>query len=105
MSAPAKNRISIKIFIGFRLSLDLKTQLNRSIEWKQAAIVHDEEEFLEFIRFDETEYMGRYLKHPILTLKEIKDHAADIRKKLKIYVPEFDMDNLQINLFPQVFVS
>lgn len=100
------NRVQTRIFIGIHLPLDLKFHLNRSIDWKQAVIDHTGSDIiLEAVRFHEVEYLGAYLNNSMLTLGEIKLSSGKIKERLKEFAPNFDIEALEITLFPQVFVS
>ena len=106
MSTPTKDRVLVKIFIGFELTVDIKIQLNQSSEWKQASVVKDEtNQNLIEAHYSEHDYLGQYFDFNTLTMKDVTSRAQDIRKRLKEYCPDLDVDALKIHLFPQVFIS
>ena len=106
MSAPTKNRISVKIFVGFHYTIDLKMQLNETKAWKQASVVKEKgKEDLVVVRYNEMEYIGKYFDCTMLTMKDISETSKEIKMSLRNFLPEFDVEALKISIFPQVFVS
>lgn len=106
MNASTKNQLTEKIFIGFLFTIDLKIQLNQTKEWKQATVIKDnKKKQLSVVRYNDSEYIGEYFEHNMLTMKDVTKHAKEIKKELSNFLPEFDVDSLKICLFPQVFVS
>jgi hypothetical protein len=106
MNETTTNQVAIKIFIGFQYTIDLKMQLKQSKEWKQNSIVQDQsmKRLLE-VRYNDMDYIGNYLDFNTLNLKDVRDAAQTIRKELRNYLPELDVEGLNIQLFPQIFVS
>lgn len=106
MSAPTKNQIIIKVFVGFQYTIDLKMQLTQKSEWKQASVAKEKDtENLSVVRYNDSEYIGKYFDYSMLTMKDIRENAKEVKMLLRNFVPEYDVDTLKINLFPQVFVS
>lgn len=106
MSTPIKNQILVKIFVGFQFTIDLKLQLTQTNEWKQSSVVKNKDkENLSVVRYNETEYIGKYFDYTMLTMKDIRENAKEVKIQLRNFVPEYDVDSLKISLFPQVFVA
>jgi len=106
MNTASKERITVKIFVGFETSIELRMHLNQSSAWKKASFEKGDtlNQILE-VRFNEKNYIGRYLDSKILTMKDMKALSAEIRGNLQEYCPEINFDMLNINIFPQVFVA
>lgn len=107
MSLELKNKVSVKMFVGFHLNSEIRMILNQSKTWKQASIMPLEKESQELIEvhFHGKDYFGRHLpleKVPLQELKEIENH---IKNRLKSYCPEYDAESVKICIFPQVFVA
>lgn len=106
MDTATKERVKVKIFVGFEISIELRIQLNHSPIWKQVSVVkEDSHAHLQEVRYQEKDYIGRYLDHSMITFKDVKVHAKTIRDTLQEYCQEYNVDALKINIFPQVFVA
>jgi hypothetical protein len=106
MEDTVTNRITVKIFIGFEYTIDLKLQLKQTKNWKENSIVKDRKEMrLVEVRYSDKEYIGNYFDLSTVTMKNINEAAQKIRNHLRHYLPELDIEALDIQLFPQVFVS
>jgi hypothetical protein len=91
-------------FIGVVLSSTLKATFSSSSAWKEkvAGIQTDK---LVSIRIEGAEYLGFYVMHSSLTLDEVHAHSQQLRSLLKTYCTESNMDELDIEIIAQLFVS
>lgn len=106
MNSATNNRIAVKIFVGFELTVKLRMQLNQSHAWKQNSITQNQaERNLIKVHHKEKDYVGHYNNYAILTLKDIQKQARVIRQSFQEYCPEFNAESLIMSIFPQVFVS
>lgn len=106
MIASSEKKIATKIFIGFELSMEIRTQLGQCANWKQDQVSGKlSENDLSVVKYKEKEYVGRYIAYSTLPVKDVKKEAAEVSKKLASYCPELDVDQLTVQIFPQVFVS
>lgn len=104
--ALAKNQITTRLFVGFLFSKELKIQLLRNIAWKQARILQQSlENGLRQIHYENNEYIGCYLVGENANMLELKENDMRLRKVLQDYCPEFDIEVLQLFIFPQIFVT
>lgn len=102
-SSETQTALTLKIFVGFTLSSELKMHLNHSIAWKHAQI--QKEQVLEEVHFHHKVYIGSYLDDKPLTLNYIRQIEASLRQKLASYCPFAGVEQLPICIFPQVFIA
>lgn len=106
MNDETKNRITVKIFTGFKLTVELKLQLNKSHAWKQDSIVQDQtKKNFTKVHHQGKEYIGCYNNHIMLSIRDIQKQEQIMRQSFQEYCPEFNVESLMISIFPQVFVS
>lgn len=96
------NRVTFRLFIGFSITSELKMEMTRNAKWKEAEITLQKS--LEKVRFDEKEYVGRYLDSPVLALKDLPALEESLYKDFQDYFPEFKQDRLTLRLFSQAFI-
>ncbi|MGA8163667.1 MAG: hypothetical protein WB791_01420 [Waddliaceae bacterium] len=105
MDNEGKGRVTVKIFVGFLLKVDLGRQLDQSHAWKQDAIdPHRAEKALTKVHYKKKEYIGQYHDYPMLTVKDLRQEAQRICQSLQGYCPEYRAEPLSINVFPQLFI-
>lgn len=103
MDAATKNRIQVKIFVGFELKIDISISLNKNSLWKEAEVSKTSE--LQEVRYQEKNYIGRFLSHEIVTMINLQEITAKVREELQAFCPEKDLSTLKIQIFPQVFIA
>ena len=103
MDAATKNRVQVKIFVGFKLKVDLNIALNNNPKWKEAK-VSKTTDLLE-VHYKEKDYIGQFLTHEMVSMKNLQAVAAQIREELESFCPEYNQSALKIQIFPQIFVS
>lgn len=101
MSIVAKS-VTFRLFIGFPITSELKMELTRNVKWKEAEITLQKN--LRKVRFDEKEYLGRYLDSPTLALKDLPALEENLYADFKNLFPEFKQDRLSLRLFSQPFI-
>ncbi|MEZ5315134.1 MAG: hypothetical protein R3E91_02850 [Chlamydiales bacterium] len=82
-----------KIFIGIRLTLNLKFQLG------------DIPPIFSSYLYEEKEYLGIYLNSQPLTLHQIRECRDLFLINLQEYYPDHRFDHIPILLFPQLFIG
>ncbi|MFT4553695.1 MAG: hypothetical protein ACI9S8_002336 [Chlamydiales bacterium] len=98
--------ISAQLFLGCPITSEIRLYLNSSPSWKQIQTLPGENvESLKEVHHEEKSYIGTFLKKPQPTLEELKAAQDNIRKLLKGYCKELKVDNLKLNIFPQIFLS
>lgn len=102
MTAHPSTKIDSKLFIGCRISSEIRMHLNKSIQWKHATILA---EGLKEVCYQDKEYLGFYLQSKKLTIKELGFFQQNIRQQLHIYCPALATEQLEIFIFPQVFLA
>lgn len=106
MTSSTDNRVTSKIFIGVELTMDMKINLNRNPEWKQLTVVKDDtNENLLVVRYDDKEFVGKYIHSPMLTMEAVREQSKAVGTLLESFLPEYNIDALKMNLFPQIFVK
>lgn len=103
MDTATKNRVKVKIFVGFELKVDLNIALNKNSRWKEAKVSKTTE--LREVHYREKDYIGQFLTHELITVKSLQEIAANVLEELQTYCPENDLSKLKIQIFPQVFVA
>lgn len=96
------NSVTFRLFIGFLITPELKMELSRNARWKEAEITLQKN--LEKVRFDEKEYIGRYLDSLILPLKDLPAIEKTFYADFTSLFPEFKQDRLSLRLFSQPFI-
>jgi ABC-type Zn uptake system ZnuABC Zn-binding protein ZnuA len=103
MDSTAKNRVQVRIFVGFELKVDVSIFLNQNSDWKQAVV--SQSTSLQIVHYHNKDYIGVYLPHKLITIKSLQEQAKEVREELIKYCPEKTAASLKISIFPQVFVS
>lgn len=105
MDTDIKNKIRIKLFVGYPLNAEFKLQLNQSSAWKQAKIHPNNSERLTETYYQEKNYLGYFLEEESLTLPELKNMERKINELVHQYCPNLKLEAHKIYIFPQVFVT
>lgn len=106
VQAAKENSVTVKLFVGFELTSEIRIHLSQSKEWKQALIDRsDPSETLIECPYQEKTYLGRYLASNILTVQELKNQAKLINKLMETYCPSLDLEILSLHFFPLVLVA
>jgi hypothetical protein len=83
-----------KLFIGTRVTPDLKIRLASIIENKW-----------QLIPFEGKEYIGFYLEAPSSTISQLRSQSRQFIELLQHYLPDLRTDTLPIVVFPQLFLG
>jgi hypothetical protein len=106
MTLSSERRVTVKLFVGYPLTSDLRMHLKQSIAWKQAKILEDSDvRDLVETHFQDKDYIGKYITQKNLTLPEIKAIESEVRESLLRYCSELAPESLKLYLFPQIFIS
>lgn len=82
-----------KLFLGTRLTPDLKMHLHR------------EPEGLQKIPYEGKEYLGFYLPYLHPTVEEIRQCCAQFTQQIQSLFPHMRADALPVVIFPQIFLG
>src|SRR5689334_17558707 len=99
-----KEKLIVKIFIGFVVTAALKNELGNSKLWKKALISKESGE-LEEISFQDEKYIGLYALTSDLTLKQIETESEKISLRLKDFCPQNELDPQSVMVLSQIFLS
>lgn len=97
--------VSLRLFLGFELTSEMKIHLHRSKAWQQTITLNPLERDLIEIHHHGRDYVGRYLPHDRLILSDVRANDVIAKNAMKHYCPECDLSGMAIRIFPQVFVS
>lgn len=103
MKTSQEPRVSTKLFVGCKLTAELRMKLNTSAAWKLAQIEKSKEGLI-LTHFQSKEYVGQYSPYQMLTVQQVKNECETIDQALKAYCQEIDPDTLKHHIFPQIFV-
>lgn len=105
--ATLEPRVTVKLFIGAKVTPELRVHLAQSHLWKEATIVSAAEKgILVQTHFHNNTYIGLYVEEEYLTLPAIHDLQLAIRQQLSNYCPKVHAVNqLPLYIFPQMFVN
>lgn len=106
MTASTNQRVTVKLFVGYLMTSDIRMYLKQSSSWKQAKILKEPDlrDLLE-THFQDRDYIGKYISHSSLTISELRTMESSIHQSLLNYCPELSQETLKIYVFPQVFIS
>lgn len=100
-----KNQLALRIFTGFLINPELRMHLQQSKLWKEAKLFHHLTASLVEVRFEEKDYIGRYLPLPEISIQEIKSLEDEIKKEIQALCPMLKVDKLHLRFFSQPFIS
>ncbi len=93
---------SVKLFLGYPLTPDLKHHLHLSHDWQQAKIEGVE---LVEVYHQGHDYLGQYVDHLLLTLIYLKVIESKIFDILERHKPGFNRNHAGCAIFPQLFIG
>ena len=102
MVANQASGVSVDVFIGSIVTSELRMHLNYSKQWKRAI---GEQKELQLIHYQGEEYFGIFVGNGPLKLEDLHVGAAQVKKLLSTYFPELQLDNLILQIFPQIFIK
>ncbi|MEI8366311.1 MAG: hypothetical protein WCF65_07820 [Parachlamydiaceae bacterium] len=108
-----KKTCIVRIFTGCLVTSEIKMHLNHSIKWKQTCIMPAESSqipSLKIVYHEGKEYIGCFIDHTaenaaITTTAEIAALGVQIKQLLAEYFPQYETKNVEMFVFPQVFVA
>lgn len=100
-----EDAVSVKLFVGFQVTSEIKMHLNRSKAWRQASVLKPAERDLIEVHHHGQDYVGRFLPQDRLILSEVRDNDILAKQALKNYCPDCNLDGMTIRVLPQVFVA
>lgn len=106
MSFSNDQRVTVKMFIGYPVTSEIRMLLRQSTAWKNDKITHDpnSRELVE-APFQEQEFIGRYISAELLTLKVLKELEVSVKISLIHYCPDIAQESLNAYVFPQLFIN
>lgn len=102
-ASETQSALTLKIFVGFSLTSELKMHLYHSIAWKHAQIQKEQE--LEEVHFHHKVFIGAYIDSKPLTINKLRQFETSLKEKLAAYCPSAGVEQLPICIFPQVFIA
>lgn len=107
MSLDITDRVQVKLFVGFRLTAELKMHLNQSSNWKIDLVGNstDNPNRLEEVHFQESSYIGKFISREKVTVQDLKEFEALTTKQLITYCPNLNQQALKFCIFPQLFIQ
>lgn len=105
MTKKAEGNVSVKLFIGFQVTSELRMHLHRSKSWQQASVLNANDRDLVEVHHHGEDYVGRFLPQDRLILSEVVANDNLAKQALKNYCPECNMDGVTVRVLPQVFVA
>lgn len=99
---------SIKLFLGYPLTPDLKHHLHGSHDWHQAKLSWQGEApglGLVEVYHQGKHYLGQYIEKEQLTLCDLKTLENKIFDILERHKPGLNRDNMGCSIFPQLFIG
>jgi hypothetical protein len=106
MQTPISEKVDIKLFLGYLITSELQMHLKQSKEWKFAHLgTNDANDQLCEIDHKDKRYIGIYFPNHQITLAELKESDAGMRLKMKAYCPKFNIEQIKICVFPQLFLA
>jgi hypothetical protein len=103
MNTDLSNRITTKLFAGYLVTSELKMHLAQSKTYKQAKI-NAEPDLVES-HYHDKDYLGLYLPQSQIPFSELKNIETEISKKVEHYCPQFNTEQANLFIIPQVFVK
>ncbi|MEI8125974.1 MAG: hypothetical protein WCG42_09475 [Parachlamydiaceae bacterium] len=97
------SKVSIKIFLGCLITSEINMHLTYSINWKLAKIEPSNE--MQLVNYQGKEYIGCFLETSSCTMAICKKMESMVKQRLHDYCPEFETENLNVTVFPQVFIA
>lgn len=104
MDQPQSSKISIQLFVGCLLSVDIKRQLYQSPQWKQKSLEDPDSRLVEVFHKNK-DYLGKYVAKQMMTLSEFTQCQNELLEKIGSYCPNLDRETVKIIIFPQLFVG
>ncbi len=104
MSVNIQNQLLVKLFVGCTLTSEIRMHLNESRLWNQAQVAPRQERDLIETRFQQQEYLGRFLNEKELAIPELKEIEKGVRSSIESYCPKLNSDRLSFCVFPQLFL-
>lgn len=98
--------ISVKLFVGYRLTSEIKMHLKQSRIWQRinSKAEKDADDLVE-IHHQDHDYIGLYSTKEDLDLAEIRNLDELIRSRLQKYCPHLPVEKANTSIFPQLFIS
>lgn len=80
--------------------------VNHSIKWKHATLVQtDPSQELKLVYHQGKNYIGSFIDQESTTTAQLDEIGKHIKQRLSEYFPKFESKNVEIFVFPQVFVA
>lgn len=106
MTILPNQQLTVRLFMGYHLTSDIRMYLKQSLSWKQAKIVNEaEQRDLIEAHFQDKDYIGKYINPEGLTIQELKQLESSIYDSLIHYCPQLSQETIKVYLFPQIFIS
>lgn len=105
MDQSLESHIVVKLFIGFPLRGELRSELKASKQWKESSLQTSGDRCpLEQTHLDGCDYIGCFSTISFLSIHDIKVIESEIRQHLLTLCPKLNIDKLKMIIFPQIFI-
>lgn len=98
-----EERVTIRLFAGYRVDAPLKYALENSSTWKESQI--DPRGELALVTRQGTRYLGTYIYSPTISIDKLKIVEDEIHLKIQCYCPAYDYTKLKLEVFSQLFIQ
>ena len=99
-----EDRVSIKLFVGFPLTSELRMHLRGSKSWNEAQIQPELLSIVE-VQHEQKSFLGRYIETIPLVLKDLRQVEQELKQIVEDFCPKFPSDKLELITFSQVFIT
>lgn len=102
MNNETKERLTLRLFAGYKLTPPLRYALDQSKIWKDSRI--DPRGELIEVGKQGSDYLGVYISSPSISIDKLKIVEEEIKLKLSKYCPDQDTSKFKLNIFSQLFI-
>jgi len=99
-----KERVSVKLFVGFTITSEVKMYLHESHAWQLARTTPTDGDLCE-VRHKNNYYIGRYLPDGKMKVSALKEQESYIEAKLREYCPTLPTRAYRFSIFSQLFIQ
>jgi len=97
---------SSKLFIGYRITPEIRMHLSQSAQWKHAVISPNKQgQELQEVHFGGQDYIGSYLTQEMVSLNELQITEAFVKQRFSSYCSNYTIENARVCVFAQVFIA
>jgi hypothetical protein len=94
----------VRLFIGCRLTSEMRMYLKESRAWKQMSIAPMQERDLIETHYQQKDYLGHFFSEDCLPLEKLKESEKRVKEAIAAYCPKLQTEQLNCSIFPQIFL-